>query len=143
MQVYQQVDVCIVCPTRNFIKNETVTQEFPCEFWKFFQPVHLSKTRFQQIWAQVFFLRVLQKVSRIFRTSADICESLFLIICSLLDFICKIYYSLKWKVKEYQRQLLLENVVYLFNIFDIFLFFTTILTCFDTNLRFFLKNVDF
>ena len=49
MQVYQQVDVCIVCPTRNFIKNETVTQEFPCEFWKFFQPVHLSKTRFQQI----------------------------------------------------------------------------------------------
>ena len=47
MQMYQQVDVGIVLPTRNFIKNETVAQEFPCEFCEFFQPVHLSQTRLQ------------------------------------------------------------------------------------------------
>ena len=44
MQVYQQLDVDIVPPICNFIKNETPPLVFSCEFFEFFQPVIWSKT---------------------------------------------------------------------------------------------------
>ena len=88
----------------------------------------------------------LASFAKSFKNIQNICGHLRVAVSNNM-FIARFYLQdllfIKMKVKEYQRQLLLENVVYLLNIFDIFLFFTTILTCFDTNLRFFLKNVDF
>ena len=35
-QVYQRFDVDFVAPASRFIKNETMTKVFYCEFWEFF-----------------------------------------------------------------------------------------------------------
>ena len=43
MQVYQQLDIDIVPPACNFIKNETPAQMFPCEFCVFFSACNLNK----------------------------------------------------------------------------------------------------
>ena len=82
MQVYQQFDADIRTPVSNFIKNETLAQVSPCTFCKIIK--------------NTYFAQHLRRAA-----SNDMI---------IARFFYKIYCSLKWKIKGYQRQLLLKNV---------------------------------
>ena len=99
-------------PPALLVENETPTQVFSSEFCKFFQPVSPLK----RVFSTAFFLWILRNfsVSNFIKTkilaqvlfyefNKIFCEGLLLMIWSLPDFFCKIYCSLKWKIKEYQR----------------------------------------
>ena len=43
MQVYQQLDIVIVPPACNFIKNEAPAQVYPCKFCEFFSACNFIK----------------------------------------------------------------------------------------------------
>ena len=57
--MYQRFDVAVVSPVCNFIKNETLTQVFSCEFCELFQPETLLKTRLQHRCFPVSFEKLL------------------------------------------------------------------------------------
>ena len=79
MQVQFHVDIVPLACI--FVKNETTAQVFSWKFCKIFN--------------NTYFVEHLQRV-----------PSNYMIIARVF---CKIYFSLKWKIKEYQRQLLLKN----------------------------------
>ena len=99
---------------RNSVKNKILAQVFSCEFCKFFK--------------STYFTEHLRRAG-----SNDMI---------ITKFVHKIYCSLKWKIKGYQR-FFLKMSMYLFTIFNESKdndHVATVLTCLDTNSRFFLKK---
>ena len=127
-----KINVDIVLPDRNFVKDRTPAKIFCCRFCEFLQPVILLKTKLRHRCFPVNFAKFL-KLHILQNTCKGLWQSSDMIIAR---FFWKIYCSSNWKIRGYQRYCFLKMSMYLFNVFSKSFYYIDLLWC-----NWFLKTI--